>query len=60
MPGSVALKKGVARLPKPSVVNVTRIVTADKVDLEERIGRLPGAALESVSIGLRLVLEGAC
>ena len=56
-PGNVALKKGDARLPKPSVVNVSQIITVDKSELEERIGRLPSAALGSVLMGLRLVFE---
>ena len=57
-PGNVALRKGAARLPRPSVVNVAQVLTVDKVDLEERLGRLPGPALESVLQGLRLVFEG--
>ena len=57
-PGNVALRKGDARLPKPSVVNVSQVVTVDKIDLEERLGKLPGPALESVLDGLRLLFEG--
>lgn len=57
-PGNVALKAGDARLPKPSVVNVSQLVTVDKTDLEKRVGRLPAAALNSVLAGLRLVFEG--
>jgi len=57
-PGNVTLRKGDARLPKPSVVNVSQVATVDKTDLEERIGRLAGATLASVLAGLRLVLEG--
>lgn len=57
-PGNVVLRKGDARLPKPSVVNVSQLVTVDKADLEERAGRLPAPALKSVMSGLRLVLEG--
>lgn len=57
-PGNVALKKGDASLPKPSVVNVSQVVTVDKVDLTERLGRLPQRALLSVLRGLRLVIEG--
>ena len=57
-PGNVALRKGEARLPKPSVVNVSQVVTVDKADLEERIGRIPEPALASVLRGLRLVCEG--
>jgi len=56
-PGNVALKKGDARLSKPSVVNVSQVITVDKSELEERIGRLPSAALGAVLMGLRLVFE---
>lgn len=57
-PGNVALKKGDAGLPRPSVVNVSQLVTVDKSDLEERVGRMAGRALESVLSGLRLLFEG--
>lgn len=57
-PGNVVLRKGDARLPKPSVVNVSQVVTVDKTDLEERLGRIPGPALDSVLAGLRLLFEG--
>lgn len=58
-PGNVALRKGDARLPRPSVVNVSQVVTVDKIELDERVGRLPSAALDSVLTGLRLLFEGA-
>ena len=57
-PGNVALKQGDARLPRPCVVNVSQVVTVDKIELEERVGRLPAAALESVLTGLRLLFDG--
>lgn len=57
-PGNVALKKGDANLPKPSVVNVSQVVTVDKTDLEDRIGRVPASALNGILTGLRLVFEG--
>jgi len=56
-PRNVALKKGEAHLSKPSVVNVSQVVTVDKFDLEERIGHLPSNTLASVLKGLRLVFE---
>jgi len=55
--GNVVLRRGDAGLPKASVVNVSQVVTVDKIDLEERVGRLSGAALRSVLAGLRLVFE---
>ena len=57
-PGNVALRKGDARLSRPSGVNVSQVVTVDKIELEERVGRLPTAALASVLTGLRLLFEG--
>lgn len=57
-PGNVTLRKGDARLPKASVVNVSQVVTVDKSDLEERIGRVPAVSMTSVLRGLRLVFEG--
>ena len=57
-PGNVTLKKGDARLQKPSVVNVSKVVTIDRIELDERIGRLPSPALASVLMVLRLVFEG--
>ena len=57
-PGNVALKKGEARLPRPCVVNVSQVLTVDKGELTERVGRLPSASVASVLTGLRLVFEG--
>ncbi len=57
-PGNVELRKGHARLPRQSAVNVSQVVTVNKLELEERVGRLPNAALEAVLIGLRLLFEG--
>ncbi len=57
-PGNVALKIGQGNLPKQSVVNVSQLVTVDKLDLEERLGRLAGPTLAAVLAGLRLVFEG--
>ena len=57
-PGNVALKKGEAHLPKPSVVNVSQVVTVDKNDLDERAGHLSTEAIASVLEGLRLLFEG--
>jgi mRNA interferase MazF len=56
-PGNVALRKGQAGLTRPSVVNVSQIVTVDKTELEERVGQLAPVALEAVLAGVRLVFE---
>lgn len=57
-PGNVALRKGDARLSRPGVVDVSQVVTVDKLELDERVGRLPSAALDSGLMGLRLLFEG--
>ena len=57
LPGNVLLKKGEANLPKPSVVNVTQLMTLDKSDLKVKIGHLSPIRLEEILRGLRLVTE---
>jgi mRNA interferase MazF len=56
-PGNVALRKGEGRLPKACVVNVSQILTVDKGELIERIGRLPAARIDSVRDGLELLFN---
>jgi mRNA interferase MazF len=56
-PGNVLLKKGEANLPKPSVVNISQIVTVDKTELVECAGKLSNAAAEAVRGGLHLLFE---
>ena len=56
-PGNVALKKGDGGLAKASVVNVTQILTVNKAELEERLGRLPAATIDAIRDGLHLLLE---
>jgi mRNA interferase MazF len=57
VPGNVLLKKGEAGLPKSSVVNVTQVMTLDKSDLKEKIGRLSAVKIRDILDGLRLVTE---
>ena len=40
VPGNVGLAEGEGNLPRRSVVNVTQLVTVDKRELSEHIGRL--------------------
>lgn len=56
-PGNVLLKKGEANLPKPSVVNVSQILTVNKAELVERAGKLSGAAAGAVREGLYLLFD---
>jgi len=55
-PGNVLLPQGTATLPKVSVADVSQVITLDKRDLDEHLGRLPGAYLQQVEAGLRRVL----
>jgi mRNA interferase MazF len=57
MPGNVFLAATAAGLPRDSVINVTAIVTLNKADLADHIGRVPDVLLEDVDRGLRRVLE---
>jgi len=56
-PGNVLLNVGEANLPKRSVVNVSQILTVDKSQLGERIGRLSAQRVRQILDGIRLVLE---
>jgi mRNA interferase MazF len=56
-PGNVLLKKGDANLSKPSVVNVTQVITIDKSDLKEKIGRLAEERVLEILEGLHLVTD---
>jgi mRNA interferase MazF len=55
--GNVLLKKGEANLPKASVVNVSQILTVDKAELVERIGKLRDNAAVAVRDGLHMLLD---
>jgi mRNA interferase MazF len=55
-PGNVRLRPADSGLPKPSVVNVSQLFTLSREFLRERVGSLPGAAMNRVADGLRLVL----
>jgi mRNA interferase MazF len=56
-PGNVLLKKGDANLPKPSVVNISQILTVDKTELVEYIGTLSDTATAAVSDGLHMLFD---
>ena len=56
IPGNVRLKKGVANLPKASVVVVSQMATVDKSRLLEKIGTLSQEKLNDVVDGCRQVI----
>ena len=55
-PGNVLLQKGEANLPRPSVVNVSHIVTVDRSLLKDKIGALSRRRVREIDAGLRAVL----
>ncbi len=56
-PGNVRLPARGSGLPKPSVVNVSQIVTVDKAFLTARVGKLTARLQNAVDEGIRLVLS---
>jgi mRNA interferase MazF len=56
-PGNVLLKKGEGNLHKPSVVNVSQLLTVDKTELMEYSGKLTGHSMDSVRDGLYILFE---
>jgi mRNA interferase MazF len=55
-PGNVRLGKGDSGLPKPSVVNVSQVLTVDRGTLEERVRVVSARVMDRVNLGLRLAL----
>lgn len=56
-PGNVVLDAGDGGLERTSVVNCSQVVTLDKTDLSECLGRLGDDQLRLVGHGLRRALE---
>jgi mRNA interferase MazF len=56
-PGNVLLKKGEASLPKACVVNISQILTVDKTELVELIGKLGNSSIGAVRDGLQLLFD---
>jgi len=56
LPGNTFLPSVATGLPRDSVANVTAIVTLNKIDLADRVGRAPESLLDEVDRGLRRVL----
>lgn len=55
-PGNVRLGKSDSGLAKPSVVNISQLITLDRTVLTAKIRSLPARAQTLVNDGLRLVL----
>jgi mRNA interferase MazF len=56
-PGNVRVPARGTGLERPSVVNVSQIITVDRSLLTERLGKLNSQLLTEVENGLRLVLS---
>lgn len=56
MPGNVFLPAVASGLPKDSVLNVTALVTIDKADLGQPVGKIPSSLMTEIDRGLRRVL----
>ncbi|HEX6681413.1 MAG TPA: type II toxin-antitoxin system PemK/MazF family toxin [Candidatus Limnocylindrales bacterium] len=57
MPGNVFLPAVATGLPKDSVVNVTALVTLNKTDLTDLVGRVPEHLMRDVDQGLRKMMS---
>lgn len=55
-PGNVSLDPAQTGLPKPSVANVSQVITLDRAALTERVGVLRGSTLELLLSGIDIVL----
>lgn len=55
-PGNVRAAKVESGLSKPSVVNISQVLTIDRALLTDRIRPLPAETMQRVDNGLRLVL----
>ena len=56
-PGNVRIPVRGTGLSRPSVVNVSQVITVDRTDLTERLGKLNSELLAQVENGLRLMLS---
>jgi len=56
-PGNVRIPARGTGLSKPSVANVSQIITVDKSFLTQRVGKLAPRLLAEVELGMRLALS---
>jgi mRNA interferase MazF len=55
-PGNIRIGKSESGLPQPSVVNVSQLITLDRVTLTAKVKALPASVIDKVDAGLKLVL----
>ncbi|MSR31628.1 MAG: type II toxin-antitoxin system PemK/MazF family toxin [Gemmataceae bacterium] len=56
-PGNVALHKGEGNLTKPSVVNISQVMTVDKGELREKIGQLSKKRMQEIVAGFEVLIQ---
>ena len=56
-PGNVVLTRKVSKLSKKSVVNVSQLITLDKVLCPEKIYALPSNVMTEIDNGIMLILN---
>ena len=56
-PGNFKLSKASSHLTKDSVVNVSQVITLDKIFLTEKVGKLNAQQIHALNEGLKLVLS---
>jgi mRNA interferase MazF len=55
LPGNVLLQTGEANLPRPSVVEVSKVATVEKTQLGEYIGALTEERVNQILAGMRFL-----
>ena len=55
-PGNVLIDRGISMLSKDSVVNVSQLLSVDRMLLTEFVGTLPGSVMDRIDDGLRLAM----
>jgi mRNA interferase MazF len=55
-PGNVYLEKRMTGLPRDSVANVSQILTVDRSQMIQRIGKIPASLMAEVELGIKLAL----
>jgi len=55
--GNVLPQKGEVNLRKKSVVNISQLLTVDKMDLAEKIGTLSSQRTQEIIGGIKLLLD---
>jgi len=56
-PGNVLLGEGEAGLTRQSVVNISQILTLDREEIQEKIGKLSAHRIEEIVKGIKLAIE---